>query len=377
MNTLLSTKTKIKINRVLWVGIAWGLLGSLEPIITWSVVKSYYMPQNNSYNFYFDLTFTPIAFFFGGLSAGTLLVFILKGRWNKRPFWVSFTYTSLVISIFHIILSWVTYIYMFSYELDMSFLHPVVREEATKYLMGPSQVKNSIFIMMLTMGTIFWIKINHRYGPGNLLSSFIGKYHLPKEEERIFMFLDMQSSTTIAEHLGHIRFHQFLDDFFRDISDPILYSKGEVYQYIGDEVIISWTLKNGLANSNCIQCFYEIRKALKQMFSYYQEKYDGIFPKFKAGLHLGKVTTGEIGEIKRDLVHTGDVMNTTARIQAKCNELNTKILISEDLLERLLLLPAKLTVRKVGKYKLRGKKDQTTLYTLEERNFGTSKHGSK
>ena len=60
-----------------------------------------------------------------------------------------------------------------------------------------------------------------------------------------------------------------------------------------------------------------------------------IAPGFRAAIHLGEVTTGEIGALKKEIVFTGDVLNTAARIQGKCNEFEAELLISEDLKERL------------------------------------------
>jgi adenylate cyclase len=54
------------------------------------------------------------------------------------------------------------------------------------------------------------------------------------------MFVDLLSSTTIAEALGNEKYHNLLHDFYADITNPIIYNKGEIYQYVGDEVIVSW-----------------------------------------------------------------------------------------------------------------------------------------
>ena len=369
MNLTPSTKFKIKLGQIIITGLVWGLVGALDTIITWCIGKSHYMEPNEFYDFKFDILLTTTGFLVGGLAAGALILIALKNRWNKKPFWVAFVNYSLAIFFFHCIISWLFYGYRFSYELQQDLFDSEVIARANDYFSSPPHLGNTIVIMMLTTGTILWIRVNKRYGPGNLLSSFLGKYHHPKEEERIFMFLDMKSSTTIAEKLGHIRFYKMLNDFFADLSDPILYSKGEVYQYVGDEIVVSWTLKNGLENANCIRCFYEMKKEINKKKIYYQKKYDGIFPTFKAGLNVGTVTTGEIGEIKRDLVHTGDVVNTTARIQEKCNELNVKIILSEELLVKLILIPAQLKVVELGIHELRGKKEKVNLFTLEERHF--------
>src|SRR4030095_2713370 len=133
-------------------------------------------------------------------------------------------------------------------------------------------------------------------------------------EERIFMFLDMRSSTTIAENIGHVKFFQMLSECYSDLSEPITMHSGEIYQYVGDEVIVSWKLKKGLKNNNCIQCFFAMKAVIKKQIEKYNEKF-GVLPEFKAGFHFGKMITGEIGVIKKEIDFTGDVLNTTARIQ--------------------------------------------------------------
>ena len=45
----------------------------------------------------------------------------------------------------------------------------------------------------------FILQVNRKFGPGNLLKMTTGKYCTPKIENRIFMFMDLQGSTTIAE----------------------------------------------------------------------------------------------------------------------------------------------------------------------------------
>jgi len=94
----------------------------------------------------------------------------------------------------------------------------------------------------------------------------------------------------------------------------------------------------------------------------YKEKY-GLSPQFKAGLHCGKVTTGEIGVLKKEIIFTGDVLNTTARIEGLCNNYDVDILVSDSLAEKLDLSPY-YKVESVGKNNLRGKDIQFELFTL-------------
>ena len=179
------------------------------------------------------------------------------------------------------------------------------------------------------------------------------------------MFVDLRSSTAIAERLGHIRFFNLLNDFYRDITNPIVYTSGEIYQYVGDEIVISWTMKTGTRDANCIRCFFSMRETIQKLSERYREKY-GLVPEFKAGLHCGPVTIGEIGVIKKDIVFSGDVMNTTSRIQSVCNKFRVNILLSKYLLDRLNLPPHGFTPKRMGIIELKGKRQKVELYTFEE-----------
>lgn len=181
---------------------------------------------------------------------------------------------------------------------------------------------------------LFFLQINHLLGEGVLWKFIRGKYHKPREEERIFMFLDMKSSTTIAEQLGHVRFYSLLNELFHEISQPILQTKAEIYQYIGDEVVLTWEVEHGLKNSNCLKTFFLFQESLQKNGENYFRNF-GVKPAFKAGLHFGKVISAQIGDLKREIVYNGDVLNTTARIRSECNTYRRDCLVSGSLMNRL------------------------------------------
>ena len=105
-----------------------------------------------------------------------------------------------------------------------------------------------------------------------------------------------------------------------------------------------------------------MKKIINGQASKYHEKF-GILPQFKAGLHCGKVTTGEIGVIKKEIIFTGDVLNTAARIQGLCNQFNVDILVSGELITRLYPDPF-LTIKGLGENQLRGRDEKMGLFTF-------------
>jgi class 3 adenylate cyclase len=186
------------------------------------------------------------------------------------------------------------------------------------------------------------------------------------EVERIFMFLDIRSSTTIAEELGHIQYFELLNDFFRDIAEPISNNKGQIYQYVGDEVVVSWPLEDGLNNASCLQCFFDIVDIMGELNIKYSKKY-AVNPTFKAGMHYGKVSTGTVGTLKKEIIYTGDVLNTASRIEGLCNKHNVDLLLSKDLID-LLPLHTDFQPKQIGEINLRGKSTDIMLFTVERSN---------
>ena len=205
--------------------------------------------------------------------------------------------------------------------------------------------------------------INLKFGPGNLFKLLLGRFHKPQRHRRIFMFLDLRSSTGIAEKLGHIKVSRLLQDCFTDLSVVRNY-KAEIYQYVGDEVILSWSLSNGLENLNCIKAYFNFQNLLESRSDFYKKKY-GLVPFFKAGLNVGDVTIAEVGQIKREIAFHGDTLNTASRIEGMCNEYEKGLLLSQALKE-LIEQRKELKIHMVGEVQLRGKSEPLKIYSIDE-----------
>ena len=143
---------------------------------------------------------------------------------------------------------------------------------------------------------------------------------------------------------------------------PIIDHGGEIYQYVGDEIVVSWTMKKGQPESAFLNCFFAMKKVLANKSVWYHEHF-GVVPEFKAGFHYGIVTTGEIGVAKKDIIFTGDVLNTTARIQGLCNQYGVDLLLSSDLKEKL-APPYNERAQPLGKKQLKGKDERVELFTI-------------
>ena len=193
-----------------------------------------------------------------------------------------------------------------------------------------------------------------------------GSLNQPVEDVRIFLFMDLYSSTAYAERLGHLSYSCCIKEIYSELDEYILQTRGSLYQFVGDQVVIVWNMKDGLAYNNAVRFFFLVEEALKKKEQYYRNKY-GVFPRFKAGIHYGKVSITEVGNIlKREIAYHGDVVNTTARICSLCSEINEQVLISGDFYEKLkpTMANCKLKADHIGAYNLKGKKNEVDIYRL-------------
>ena len=193
---------------------------------------------------------------------------------------------------------------------------------------------STIYAIVMILIISFIKQMNNKFGPGILLPMLLGKYRKPSVEERIFMFMDLKSSTSYAEKLGHIQYSRMIQACFRDVNNVLPNYFAEVYQYVGDEVVLTWPKDEGLRNHNCINFYFGFCEELKKNKSEYEKEF-GLLPEFKASAHIGEITVAEVGNFKREIAYHGDTINIAARIQSMCNVYNENFLISEILEEQL------------------------------------------
>ena len=189
-----------------------------------------------------------------------------------------------------------------------------------------------------------------------------GRYHRSRTEERFFLFVDIIGSTPLAERIGPGAVHRFLGEVFRLASDPIDDARGEVHQYVGDEMVITWTVTKGRDGARPLACFFAIEQALAQAAPEFAREF-GAVPRLRAALHAGPVITGEVGGSRRAIVYHGDVMNTTARIEQATRDLERQFLVSADALERLADLEG-FACENLGLQQLRGRAAAMQVYAV-------------
>ncbi len=218
----------------------------------------------------------------------------------------------------------------------------------------------SIFLLLGT--GIFVLQISRLLGERTLRDVLFGRYHRSRTEERFFLFVDIAGSTPLAERIGPHAVHRFLGEVFRLASDPIDDHRGEVFQYVGDEIVITWTVAEGRDGARPVACFFGIEQALARAAPEFEREF-GAVPRLRAALHGGPVITGEVGGSRRAIVYHGDVMNTTSRIEQATRDLERQFLVSGDAVERLGDLGG-FALEDLGLQQLRGRAAVMRVYSI-------------
>lgn len=347
--------------KVLWITVIWIIVAVTDFIHSYGLMVNMGCPLPSER--FLSLLFTNIlSGLLAGLIGGSVIVYYFNHWLRNRSYGEALLRILLSFSILFFGISTVSAFYLNSRELGLPIWRREVIDEVFAFFEGYDTLNAYLFWLLVVLATTITLLVSEKYGPGVFRDFLLGRYFRPRREERIFMFLDLRGSTALAEQLGEEKFFRLIQDLFRDATPAILQHRGQIYQYVGDEIIVSWPVAEGFHQGRCVESFLAIQRMLKERSAYYKKTY-GEQPAFKAGLHYGYVMAGEVGVVKREIAFSGDVLNTAARIQSKCNELGVDVLLSESLVHA---LPAKVqaATRVLGAFPLRGKTDEVVVYTM-------------
>ncbi len=292
-----------------------------------------------------------------GLIIGILEEYVLKKTYERMS---SLAVTVIRSLLYAIIISAILAMVLsieIAVEQGISYYQAIVL-----YLQSPLFRRDLLFSLSFIVITLFLLQLIQLIGLANFLRLFMGRYRKPREVTRIFMFLDLTGSTSIAEKLGNKLNSALIRDFFNDVSDAIILFRGEIYQFAGDKVIVVWPLSK--KSINAIRCFFKMQEITGGKTAFYTSRY-GLVPEFKAAIHVGEVVVTTVGKQKKEIVYHGDVLNTTARIEGKCNDLEQELLVSEDVLP-ILHNQNDYLITGVGNIELKGKSQELPLYGVQE-----------
>ncbi len=357
----MNRKSKIIFKEWFSIVIGWILLMYLYNFITiWGMR---HMMKGNVITEYYDSGYVHLELFLQGIVFGVLFAIIntLTDRTEIRK--KSFGAVILIRSGLYVLSFLIVGVITIAVYLIFGILTAKQLFDTLNYMTPIYLTSIVLYIILVVIFLNFILQVSRKFGPGNLMTLISGKYHTPKDEYHIFMFMDLRGSTAIAEKLGHNKYSQFIQECFHDLTDVVINYNASIYQYVGDEVVLTWDMKRGLKNLNCIKAYFAFNQKLQSHKDYYLKNFE-LLPYFKCGLDSGEVTVAEIGDIKREIAYHGDVLNTAARIEKLCTPEGKQMLISEYLEKE---LPGEMngfSKEYIGKFELRGKEEGLKIYSI-------------
>ena len=290
---------------------------------------------------------------------GFLLVSVLRKFLRHTSPLFHFFVKTVILIIAGLVMSFFIYI---TYEMIIG--HRTFNTSIKRFLdntfhagwIVPKMVEWSVLYILTQLA----IEINEKYSPGVFIDIMMGKYLQPREENRILIFVDLRNSTPIAEKLGN-NYFEFIRDFIFCISAGIMEHDGRIYQYVGDEIVAWWPSSKTNAKK-AVDSLIESRKILNTNTDVFMRNYD-IVPEYKAGMHAGPITVGQVGISKKELVMSGNTINTASRIRSACNDVNQKFLVSKEVID--LLEMKDWQSESMGEVDLKGKNENIELFALK------------
>ena len=150
--------------------------------------------------------------------------------------------------------------------------------------------------------------------------------------------------------------------FISDASEPIRAFGGEIYKFVGDEIIAYWRVGETDRRPPCLACWRAIRAKLCTLQDVYLNEF-GVHPEIHGSLHAGRVIIGQIGDYRREIAMLGDPLNTAARLLELSREHPHELFLSEAALA-VLDGDTPSTIQPLGNVTLRGREGEIAVSGL-------------
>lgn len=162
-------------------------------------------------------------------------------------------------------------------------------------------------------------------------------------EERVVsvLLMDLRGYSTISEQLSPQQVVHILNTYLGAMNEIIDEHNGSVIEFIGDAIFAVFGAPLYIADHACcaVRCGIAMQAALERLNHTWDQQ--GLVSLWRRkgierlsariGIHCGPVVVGNLGSQKRMKYSViGDTVNIAARLEALNKELNTDILISQD-----------------------------------------------
>jgi len=183
--------------QLLYIMIAWEVAAFVIQCYDYFLLHSVHVPSGTlqvlgmEYSFWRNVIYNAIAVIIGAVVSGYLFVFYLNVKFRNKPYGYTILLTCIAFIVFLYFTIALTSLAWIPNESGIHFGEPGFWDAFRVYMTDTFHLKQAIAYSLLTAATQFVLLMNVKFGYGVLWDLIRGKYHLPKEETRIFMFADL------------------------------------------------------------------------------------------------------------------------------------------------------------------------------------------
>ena len=182
----------------------------------------------------------------------------------------------------------------------------------------------------------------------------------PVPVERIILFADIVSYSSISEKLPLEGTLLLLNTYFEVCSRIIINKGGEVNKYMGDGIMAYFDIGEA---DNAIHSCLEIMEELRNLRQNSMENSPLKLLNSGFGLAQGSVIEGNMGsQFKTDYTIIGKAVNIAARLETMTRRVNHSLVLSESLKNS---TKEPWTFISLGKYKLKGINNKSEVYSID------------
>jgi adenylate cyclase len=184
----------------------------------------------------------------------------------------------------------------------------------------------------------------------------------------VVWYADIRGFTALADSMPGAALVDLLDDVFETLAAALRRHGGQVLKFIGDGMLAAFPFVEATCRNtsrHALEAAAEATLAVDALSAARQAAGKPVVV-VDLALHLGEVLYGNVGAVDRlDFTMVGPTVNEVSRIEALCERLGHRVLVSAELARAADLDDGRLVP--VGRHVLRGVRQAREIYALSMR----------
>jgi adenylate cyclase len=179
----------------------------------------------------------------------------------------------------------------------------------------------------------------------------------------VLWFADIRGFTTIADTTPGLVVIELLDAIFETLTASLRPRGGQVLKFLGDGMLATFPCA-GAPDEICNQALDAAAEAMVNLdrLNAARQKAGKPVAAVDLALHLGEVLYGNVGAVDRlDFTVIGPAVNEVSRIEALCEPLGRRVLVSAELAAA---VGDRRRLKPLGSHPLRGVREPRAIYAL-------------